>query len=104
MGDGSTGPGDGKRPGPGRDGEAPDVVLRLLRVLARLLIRVTDTVMRWVNRKLGENTSAGREDLSQAELRDLVANSRVLDREERRLIDDVLAAGDRHVRELMVPR
>jgi putative hemolysin len=43
-------------------------------------------------------------DLSEAELRDLVAHSRVLDREERRLIDDVLAAGDRRVSELMVPR
>jgi magnesium and cobalt exporter, CNNM family len=45
-----------------------------------------------------------RDDLSGAELRDLVANSRALNREERRLIDDVLSAGDRHVRELMVPR
>jgi putative hemolysin len=43
-------------------------------------------------------------DLSEAELRDLVAHSRVLDREERRLIDDVLDAGDRRVSELMVPR
>jgi putative hemolysin len=42
--------------------------------------------------------------LSEAELRDLVAHSTVLDRDERQLIDDVLAAGDRHVRELMVPR
>src|SRR5262249_36193656 len=53
---------------------------------------------RWIGR------SRRRGDLSGAELRDLVANSRALNREERRLIDDVLSAGDRHVRELMVPR
>jgi putative hemolysin len=105
MGDGNTTPEVGRRLNLGRGGDqAPDVMVRLLRALARLLIRVTDTVMRWVNHKLGENPSAGREHISQAELRDLVANSRVLPGEERRLIDDVLAAGERHVRELMVPR
>ena len=54
---------------------------------------------RWVGR-----WRRRRDDLSGAQLRDLVANSRTLNREERRLIDDVLSAGDRHVRELMVPR
>jgi putative hemolysin len=100
MGDGSTGPGDGERPAPGRD----LVSGRLRRSIARLLVRATDTVMRGVTRLLGETPNAGRADISEAELRDLVAHSTVLNREERRLIDDVLAAGDRHVRELMVPR
>jgi putative hemolysin len=57
-----------------------------------------------VIRLLGGTPAAGRAQFSEAELRDLVAASTVLDREERRLIDEVLAAGRRYVRELMVPR
>jgi putative hemolysin len=56
-------------------------------------------IARWIGQWRGRN-----DDLSEAQLRDLVANSRALNREERRLIDDILSAGDRHVRELMVPR
>jgi len=67
-------------------------------------VRGSDTVTRWVVRLLGESPSTGRAQISQAELRELVAHSNVLDGEERRLIDEVIAAGDRHVRELMVPR
>jgi len=72
--------------------------------LARLLVRGNDAATRWVTRLLGESPTAGRERISEAELRDLVAANTVLDREERRLIDEVLAAGGRHIRELMVPR
>lgn len=93
MGDGSTGPGAGEQP-----------ISGLKQGLARLLVRATDATMRWVTKLLGETPNAGRADISEAELRDLVAHSTVLNREERRLIDEVLAAGDRHVRELMVPR
>ncbi len=82
----------------GRDDDTTDLAVRILRAVARMLIRASDTVSRWITRRVG------RDDLSGAELRHLVAHSRVLDREERRLIDDVLAARDRHVRELMVPR
>jgi putative hemolysin len=57
-----------------------------------------------VIRLLGEVPSAGRADISAAELRALVARSEVLDGDGRRLIDDVIVAGGRHVRELMVPR
>jgi len=72
--------------------------------LARLLVRGADAATRWVTRLLGEHRTAARARLSAAELRDLIAASTVLDREGRRLIDEVLAAGGRHVRELMVPR
>jgi putative hemolysin len=78
--------------------------LRLRRTIARLLVRGADTATRWVIRLLGETAMTGRAQLTEAELRDLVASSTVLDREERRLIDEVLAVGARHVRELMVPR
>src|SRR5258706_15675401 len=62
---------------------------------------VARTLVRWVARLLGESPSV---QLSEAQLRDLVARSTVLDGDERQLIDDVLAAGDRQVRELLVPR
>ncbi|GIH12600.1 hypothetical protein Raf01_07720 [Rugosimonospora africana] len=49
-------------------------------------------------------SGAGHESISEAQLRSLVAASRMIDGEERRIIDEVLAAGARHVREVMVPR
>ena len=77
------------------------VGLRMRRSVARLLVRTVGSGVGWVHRLLRQNEWAH---LSEAELRRLVAHSTVLDRMERQLIDDVLAAGDRHVRELMVPR
>jgi putative hemolysin len=74
------------------------------RTLARLLVRGADATLRWVTRRLGVHHTAGRESITEAELRDLVAANTVLDREERRLIAEVLAAGTRSVRELIVPR
>ncbi|GAA1734996.1 hemolysin family protein [Luedemannella helvata] len=77
---------------------------RLRRALARVLVRGADAATRWVTHLLGESATAGRERISQAELRDLVAANTSIDPEGRRLIDEVLAVGARHVRELMVPR
>jgi magnesium and cobalt exporter, CNNM family len=85
----------------------PDATLPpgpLRRTLARLLVRGVDAGMRWVTRLLGASPTAGREGITEAELRDLVAANTVLTGEERYLIHEVLAAGARYVRELMVPR
>jgi putative hemolysin len=60
--------------------------------------------MRSVTQLLGASPTEGRERISEAELRDLIAANTVLDREERRLIAEVLATGTRSVREVMVPR
>jgi putative hemolysin len=68
--------------------------------VARTVARVADGVIRL----LGESPSAGREEITEDELRDLVAASTVLHAAERRLIDDVLSAGRRPIREVMVPR
>jgi len=76
----------------------------LARALARILVRGADASTRWVTRLLGASPTAGREQISEAELRDLVAANTLLDREERRIIDEVLAAGVSLVREVMVPR
>ncbi len=74
------------------------------RVFAQLLVRAADGLTRWVTRLLGASATAGRESITEAELRDLIAANILLDGEERRIIHEVLAAGARHVRELMVPR
>lgn len=55
-------------------------------------------------RLLGGDPTAGKEQISGEELRDLVAAHEDLTVEERELIDDVFAAGDRELREVMLPR
>ncbi len=70
------------------------------RPLIWLLSRSTDLVVRI----LGGDPTAGREPISEAELRGLVAAHESLSTDERRLIDDVFAAGERSISEVMVPR
>lgn len=84
----------------------PQVVARgsHRRALARLLVRVFDRGVLWLTRLLGAGATAGRERITEAELRDLVAANTILDREERHLIAEVLAVGSLRVSELMVPR
>lgn len=65
-----------------------------------LLGRSTDLVVRLA----GGRPGADREEVTEEELRDLVATTADLTADERRLIGDVLDAGDRPVREVMVPR
>jgi putative hemolysin len=65
-----------------------------------LLSRCTDGVVRL----LGGDPGAAREPISEEELRGLVAAHESLTSDERRLIDDVFAAGERSIGEVMVPR
>ena len=58
----------------------------------------------FVVRLFGIDPHGAKEQISGAELRDLVAAHEDLTVEERELIDDVFAAGDRELREVMVPR
>ncbi|MFN8073859.1 MAG: hemolysin family protein [Kineosporiaceae bacterium] len=55
-------------------------------------------------RLFGGDPKASREAVTEEELRDIVATNDELTRDERRLIADVLNAGDRPIREVMVPR
>ncbi|BCB85313.1 hypothetical protein Psuf_026260 [Phytohabitans suffuscus] len=64
------------------------------------MIRLADAVAG----VLGADRTAGRERISEAELRDLVAANTLLDPVERRIIDEVLTAGASLVREVMMPR
>ena len=65
-----------------------------------LLSKSTDGVVRM----LGGDPTAGREPISEDELRGLVAAHESLTFDERRLIDEVFAAGERSIDEVMVPR
>ena len=65
-----------------------------------LLSRATDLTVRAV----GGDPHAGKTSISEDELRGLVAAHESLSTDERRLIDDVFAAGERSVSEVMVPR
>ncbi|WP_375423759.1 hemolysin family protein [uncultured Friedmanniella sp.] len=57
-----------------------------------------------VVRVLGGDPKAGREEVSDEEIRAMVSGSSTLGDEERRIVDDVFAAGERGLREVMVPR
>jgi putative hemolysin len=83
----------------GRDGPGP-----LARGVARVVVRGADAATRAVTRLLGASPTAGRERITERELRDLVAANTVMDREEQRIIDEVMAAGASLVREVMMPR
>jgi putative hemolysin len=74
------------------------------RGLARLVVRGADGAIRLVTALLGASPTSGRERISEAELRDLVAANTLLDADERRIIDEVLVAGASLVREVMMPR
>jgi len=65
-----------------------------------LLSKSTDLVVRL----LGGDPHAGREAISEEELRGLVAAHESLTKDERKLIDEVFAAGERQLREVMIPR
>jgi len=73
---------------------------QLTRPLIWLLSRTTNGMVRL----LGGDPHANRDAITEDELRGLVAAHESLTRDERRLIDEVFAAGERQVREVMVPR
>ncbi len=77
-----------------------DVIASLFRPFIAALSWSTDLIVRL----LGGDPDAGKEQMSGEELRDLVAAHEELTAEERALIDDVFAAGDRELREVMLPR
>ena len=72
----------------------------LMRPFIWLLSRSTDVVVGL----LGVDPEAKREAITEQELRGLVASHESLTQDERKLIDEVFAAGERQLREVMVPR
>ncbi|MDQ6875204.1 MAG: hemolysin family protein [Actinomycetota bacterium] len=72
--------------------------------MARPLIWLLSATTNGVVRLLGADPHANRDAITEEELRGLVAAHESLTRDERRLIDEVFAAGERQIREVMVPR
>jgi putative hemolysin len=81
-------------------GPTLDRMASVLRPVIWLLSRCTDGVVRL----LGGDPNAGRDSISEDELRGLVAAHESLSTDERRLIDDVFAASSRSVSEVMISR
>jgi putative hemolysin len=77
-----------------------DRIATAFRPVIWLLSRTTDLVVRLA----GGDPRANRGTITEEELRGLVAAHESLTGEERTLIDEVFAAGERQVREVMVPR
>ncbi len=77
-----------------------DRIAKISRPVIWLLSVSTDVVVRLV----GGDPKASREQITDAEIRELVSGSATLGAEERQIVEDVFEAGDRQIRELMVPR
>jgi magnesium and cobalt exporter, CNNM family len=81
-------------------GPTVDRVARISRPVIWLLSASTNVVVRLA----GGDPRAQREQMSDEELRDLVNTHETLGEEERRIVEDVFEAGDRQIREVMIPR
>lgn len=77
-----------------------DLLAKITRPFIWLLSVSTNALVRL----LGGDPSTGKEQITGEELRDIVAATEELTAEERALIDDVFDAGDRELREVMLPR
>ncbi len=77
-----------------------EAIARATRPVIWLLVTSSDLVVRLA----GGDPRKGRAVMTEEELRDIVATNEDLSLDERRLIAEVLDAGDRPVREVMVPR
>jgi putative hemolysin len=77
-----------------------DRVSRLSQPIIWLLSFSTNVVVRL----LGGDPDAQREQMSDQELRELVGSHETLGEEERQILEDVFEAGDRQIREVIVPR
>ncbi len=77
-----------------------DRISRVSRPVIWLLSKSTNAVVR----VLGGDPTAQKEQMSDEELRELVNQHETLGEEERRIVEDVFEAGDRQIREVMIPR
>jgi putative hemolysin len=77
-----------------------DKISKVFRPVIWLLSVLTNAVVRL----LGGDPQAKSEQMSDEELRELVNTHDSLGEEERRIVEDVFEAGDRQIREVMIPR
>ncbi|HEU4542502.1 MAG TPA: hemolysin family protein [Jiangellaceae bacterium] len=81
-------------------GPALDRFATLMRPFLWLMSKATDVIVRL----LGGDPGVQREQVTAEELRELVSGHEELGEEERRIVEDVFDAGDRQLREVMLPR
>jgi magnesium and cobalt exporter, CNNM family len=81
-------------------GPPVDKISKMFRPVIWLLSVSTNFVVRLV----GGDPDAKSEQMSDEELRELVNAHETLGEEERRIVEDVFEAGDRQIREVMIPR
>lgn len=79
-------------------------MIDLIATLARPLIWFLGVSTNVAVRLFGGDPNAGREEVTDEELRTMVSTSATLGDEERQIMDEVFAAGERSLREVMVPR
>src|ERR671912_1959497 len=72
--------------------------------ITRPVIWLLDVSTNVAVRVLGGDPEAGREEVTDEEIRALVSGSTTLSAEERQIVDDVFDAGERSLREVMLPR
>jgi putative hemolysin len=77
-----------------------DVLATLVRPVIWLLSTSTDVMVRL----LGGDPTLGRDQISSQELRALVSEHEEFGEDERRIVTDVFEAGDRQIKEVLVPR
>ena len=77
-----------------------DRISKATRPVIWLLSKSTNAVVRL----LGGDPTAQKEQMTDEELRELVNQHETLGEEERRIVEDVFEAGDRQIREVMIPR
>ncbi|MEL4505164.1 hemolysin family protein [Luteococcus sp. H138] len=77
-----------------------DSIARFARPMIWFLGKSTDVAVRL----LGGDPNAAKEEVSDEELRQMVVGSQTLGAEERHIVDEVFEAGERSLREVMVPR
>lgn len=91
--------------------QRPETVALVLAPIVNALARIFRPVI-WalgastnaLVRLVGFDPNAGKEGVSDEELRSMVVNAHSLGAEEKHIVDEVFSAGDRSLREVMVPR
>jgi putative hemolysin len=81
-------------------GPIVEKIARMLRPAIWFLSVSTNVVLRMV----GADPHAQREQITDEELREMVSGHETLGEDERQILNDVFEAGDRQIREVMVPR
>ncbi|HEX4831913.1 MAG TPA: hemolysin family protein [Trebonia sp.] len=79
-------------------------LLDLISILARPVVWLLSVVVNLVVGLLGGDPRAGREQMTEQEVRDLVEGTQAFSPDERRIVGEVFDAGKRQIREVLLPR